>query len=243
MTATLAILASWRLKLCDKTSRVKLTRLLALTLFLSAFLLFCCQPMVGKMVLPLLGGAASVWTTCVLFFQAMLLVGYFYAHVLGKLSSLRNQTFVHLALMAIAFAFLPIRFGSQALPEGGGDPVVWQLFQLVRSVAVPFFVISTTAPLLQSWFSRTSDPEARDPYFLYAASNVGSLLALILYPFVFEPALGVATQSGWWSVGYGLLLLLFLLLAAMFWRAPLQPTAAAPASASHRLLPQGPTPA
>jgi SAM-dependent methyltransferase len=181
--------------------------------------------MVGKMVLPLLGGAASVWTTCVLFFQTMLLVGYVYAHLLGKLSSLRNQTFVHLALMAAAFVFLPIRFGSNVLPEPGADPVVWQLLQLVRSVAVPFFVISTTAPLLQNWFARTKDPAATDPYFLYAASNVGSLLALILYPFVFEPTFGVATQSGWWTAGYAFLLLLFLMLAAMFWRAPLQPVA------------------
>ena len=181
--------------------------------------------MVGKMVLPLLGGAASVWTTCVLFFQAMLLIGYLYAHVLGKLSSLRSQTLAHLALMAAAFVFLPIRFGSNALPEAGADPVVWQLMQLVRSVAVPFFVISTTAPLLQSWFARTQDPAARDPYFLYAASNVGSLLALILYPFVFEPTFGVATQSGWWTAGYGALLVLFLLLVGLFWRSPLQTAA------------------
>ena len=174
------------------------------------------------MVLPLLGGAASVWTTCVLFFQAMLLTGYLYAHLLGKLSSLRNQTFVHLALMAAAFVFLPIRFGSDVQPGTGADPVVWQLLQLARSVAVPFFVISTTAPLLQSWFARTQDPAARDPYFLYAASNAGSLLALVLYPFVFEPTFGVTTQSGWWTTGYGLLLLLFLVLAGMFWRAPLQ---------------------
>jgi SAM-dependent methyltransferase len=201
---------------------VKLTRLLALTLFVSAFLLFCCQPMVGKMVLPLLGGAASVWTTCVLFFQAMLLVGYLYAHLLGKLSSLRHQTLVHLALMAAAFLFLPIRFAGSA-PIGGADPVSWQLLQLVRYVAVPFFVISTTAPLLQSWFARTDDPAAKDPYFLYAASNVGSLLALMLYPFLFEPMFGVGTQSGWWTAGYGLLLFLFLVLAAMFWRTRLQP--------------------
>src|SRR5689334_14617966 len=99
--------------------------------------------MVGKMVLPLLGGAASVWTTCVLFFQAMLLAGYLYAHGLAKLSNLRHQTLVHLALMVVAFAFLPIRFGSGISPEAGANPVVWQLVQLIRTVAVPFFVIST----------------------------------------------------------------------------------------------------
>src|SRR5262245_8675359 len=112
--------------------------------------------MVGKMVLPLLGGAASVWTTCVLFFQAMLLAGYLYAHALGQLSNLRHQPLMHLALMAVAFAFLPIRFGSGASPDAGADPAAWQLLQLVRTVAAPFFVISTTAPLLQTWFARTT---------------------------------------------------------------------------------------
>jgi len=195
---------------------------LGLTLFLSAFLLFCCQPMIGKMVLPLLGGAASVWTTCMLFFQAMLLVGYLYAHGLGKWRSLRGQIAVHLGLLFLVLFFLPMRFGNGAVPEGGESPVAWALLQLFRTVAVPFFAISTTAPLLQRWFSQTGHHQASDPYFLYASSNAGSLLALLVYPFLLEPALGVAAQSRAWSVGYAVLLLAFVLLGGLFWRMPLR---------------------
>jgi spermidine synthase len=192
---------------------------LAFTLFLSAFLLFCCQPMVGKMVLPLLGGAASVWTACVLFFQGMLLAGYLYAHGLAKLKTVRAQMAIHLGLLALVFAFLPIRL-SDNLQSVGDGPVAWVLLELGRSVAVPFFAISTTAPLLQSWFSRSRHAGGRDPYFLYAASNAGSLLALLVYPFAIEPSLGVAAQSGWWSAGFAVLVGAFVLLAAAFWRLP-----------------------
>lgn len=193
---------------------------LAFTLFLSAFLLFCCQPMVGKMMLPLLGGAASVWTACVLFFQGMLLAGYLYAHGLAKLKSVRAQMAVHLGLLAVVFAFLPIRLSDAGQTNVGDGPVAWVLLELLRSVAVPFFAISTTAPLLQSWFSRSPHTGGRDPYFLYAASNAGSLLALLLYPFAIEPTLGVNAQSGWWSVGFAVLVGAFVLLAAAFWRLP-----------------------
>ena len=196
-----------------------LTRLLTLALFLSAFLLFCCQPMVEKMVLPSLGGAAAVWTTCVLFFQAMLLAGYLYAWCLGRLGSMKAQLLTHVGIMALVFLALPIRFIGSA-PAGNVSPVGWELLQLFRSVALPFFVVSTTAPLVQSWFSRTTDPAAKDPYFLYAASNAGSLLSLVLYPFVIEPRLGVAAQSRWWSVGYALLVVLVAISIARFWRTP-----------------------
>src|SRR5688572_646365 len=172
--------------------------------------------MVGKMVLPSLGGAASVWTTCVLFFQSMLLAGYLYAYFVGKLANPRRQFMIHLLLLASAFLVLPIRFGGSA-PTGGASPVLWELSQLFRGVALPFFVVSTTAPLLQSWFSRTKDPAAQDPYFLYAASNGGSLLALLLYPFVLEPAFGVAAQSGAWLAGYVLLVIFVLIAVAHFW--------------------------
>jgi SAM-dependent methyltransferase len=196
---------------------VTLTRHLTVTLFLSAFLLFCCQPMVGKMVLPSLGGAASVWTTCVLFFQSMLLAGYLYVYFLGRLRSPKQQLVIHMILLASVFLTLPIRFGGNA-PAGGSSPVAWELAQLVRGVALPFFVVSATAPLLQSWFSRTKDPAARDPYFLYAASNAGSLLALLLYPFVFEPRLGVSAQSLSWLVGYVVLVVFVLIAISEFWK-------------------------
>ena len=193
-----------------------LTRHLAVTLFLSAFLLFCCQPMVGKMVLPSLGGAGSVWTTCVLFFQVMLLAGYLYVHLLRRLGH-RQQLVVHMILLASVFLTLPIRFSGSA-PAVGSSPVVWELVQLIRGVALPFFVVSATAPLLQSWFSRTKDPAARDPYFLYAASNAGSLLALLLYPFVFEPRLGVSAQSLSWLAGYVVLVIFVLIAISEFWK-------------------------
>jgi SAM-dependent methyltransferase len=196
---------------------VTLTRHLAVTLFISAFLLFCCQPMVGKMVLPSLGGAASVWTTCVLFFQSMLLAGYLYVHFLGRIRSHRHQLVIHMVLLVSAFLMLPIRFGGSG-PSGGSSPILWELLQLIRGVALPFFVVSATAPLLQSWFSRTKDPAARDPYFLYAASNTGSLLALILYPFVFEPRLGVSVQSLAWLVGYVVLVVFVLISISEFWK-------------------------
>src|SRR5687767_4647249 len=167
--------------------------------------------MVGKMILPSHGGAAAVWTTCVLFFQGMMLEGYLYAYVHGKLSHARSQFVIHMLLLVSAFVVLPIRFGESA-PVGGTSPVAWELLQLIRSVGLPFFVVATTAPLLQSWFSRTKDTAAQDPYFLYAASNVGSLLALLLYPFVFDPNLGVSAQSLAWLVGY-VVLVIFVVVA------------------------------
>ena len=177
--------------------------LLASTLLLSAFLLFCFQPMVGKMVLPFLGGAASVWTTAVLFFQLMLLAGYFYADRLARIESLKTQMAVHLALMVVAVFFLPVRFSGAGLgADTYRNPVLWEFLGLLKTAGIPYFMVSTTAPLLQSWFSRTDDASGRDPYFLYAASNTGSLLALLAYPFFIEPVLGVQAQSLYWLAGY-----------------------------------------
>jgi hypothetical protein len=202
-------------------NRANLRILLAATVLLSAFLLFCFQPMVGKMVLPFLGGAASVWTTAVLFFQLMLLAGYFYADRLSRIESLRTQMIIHLILMAVAVLFLPVRFTAAALGEGAYEhPVLWEFVGLLRSVGVPYFMVSTTAPLMQSWFSRTKDAASQDPYFLYAASNMGSLLALIAYPFLIEPTFGVRAQSLYWLAGYVVLILLAISLNVLFSRAP-----------------------
>ena len=152
--------------------------------FLSAFLLFMCQPMVGKMLLPYFGGAANVWTTCVLFFQFMLLLGYVYAHLLARVRRCENadRHARHRSVVALACSSDPIQrrivrvflFTSIASTTR---------FCLTTSTAIPFFVVSTTAPLLQNWFSRTTHSASSDPYFLYSASNAGSLLALIAYPF------------------------------------------------------------
>jgi hypothetical protein len=199
-----------------QTSR--LVYLFAPTLFLSAFLLFCCQPMVGKMMLPLLGGAASVWITCVLFFQLMLLTGYGYAHVLERFASLRGQILIHSGMMIAALLFLPIEFAGRPDETASQYPTLWLLGQLIKSVGVPFCIVSTTAPLLQNWLSKTPNPSGRDPYFLYAVSNAGSLIALIAYPVLIEPQLGVTVQSWVWVAGYAALVLLVFLAAALIWK-------------------------
>ena len=191
--------------------------LFAPTIFLSAFLLFCCEPMVGKMMLPLLGGAASVWITCLLFFQLMLLAGYGYAHVLERYANVRTQMLVHAAVMVAAALFLPVRFGIRPEAEASAHPTAWVLAMLVRTVGLPFCIVSTTAPLLQNWLSKTSTDSGRDPYFLYAVSNAGSLLALLAYPLAIEPRWGVHLQSSAWAVGYGLLLLLVAAAARLAW--------------------------
>src|SRR5262245_56373331 len=161
------------------------------TIFLSAFLLFVCEPMVGKMMLPLLGGAASVWITCLLFFQLMLLSGYAYAHALERYANVRTQMLVHAVLMLTAVFFVPIQFVTRPDASASAHPTLWLLGMLVRSVGVPFCIVSTTAPLLQNWLSKTSTVSGRDPYFLYAVSNAGSLLALLAYPILIEPRWGV----------------------------------------------------
>jgi len=188
-----------------------------MTLFASAFLLFVCQPMVGKMVLPFLGGAAAVWTTCVLFFQVMLLAGYVYAHALGRVADVRKQILTHGVVLLLPLAFLPIQFAGASTESFFQHPSLQLLALLAASVGVPFFVISTTAPLLQNWFSRTEDSSARDPYFLYSASNTGSLLALIAYPFLVEPRVGVAAQNRLWLVGYIVFLGLLAVASALLW--------------------------
>src|SRR5215813_9376584 len=187
------------------------------TIFLSAFLLFVCEPMVGKMMLPLLGGAASVWITCLLFFQLMLLLGYSYAHALERLASVQTQMLVHASFMLAVVFFLPIQFVTRPDASASTHPTLWLLGMLIRSVGIPFCIVSTTAPLLQNWLSKTSSASGRDPYFLYAVSNAGSLLALLAYPIAMEPRWGVRLQSSGWAVGYGVLLLLVVGAARLVW--------------------------
>ena len=188
------------------------------TLFLSAFLLFWFEPMVGKMMLPLLGGAASVWITCLLFFQLTLLTGYIYAHLLERFVKLRSQIFVHALLMFAALVFLPIHFAGGPNEAAVRHPAIWLLGQLLVTAGIPFAVVSTTAPLLQNWLSKTSTASARDPYFLYAISNGGSLIALLGYPLFIEPHMGAHVQSSLWLAGYGALALMVFATSAMVWR-------------------------
>jgi spermidine synthase len=176
----------------------------AVTLFVGACLLFLVQPMVSKMMLPHLGGSPNVWNTCMCFFQAMLLLGYAYAHWLTTRFGGLAQAAIHAAVLGAAALFLPFDLTTQ-LPPAEGSPVPWLIARLATTVGPPFFAISATAPLLQRWFSRTDHPAAGDPYFLYAASNAGSLLALLAYPLIVEPALPLWQQSRDWSFGLGLL--------------------------------------
>jgi len=177
-----------------------------MTLGLSAFLLFWSEPMVGKMVLPHAGGAAAVWTSCVLFFQLMMLAAYLYAHLLGKVGSVRLQFGLHAASLLVPLLFLPFVFTGDIRSETAGNPAAWIVGRLIATVGVPFFVVATTAPLLQKWFSTTRDESAGDPYFLYAASNAGSLAALVLHPLVLEPFFGLRSQAKAWQLGYVLML-------------------------------------
>src|SRR5690348_2286849 len=194
-----------------------LVPLFGATLFLSAFLMFLVEPMIARMVLPLLGGAPAVWNTCLVFFQIMLLAGYAYAHGATRLLGVRRHIAVHVMLLALPLLVLPIGL-HHAPPASGEGPVAWLLLALTGSIGLPFFVLSTSAAVLQKWFSATDDEAAGDPYFLYAASNLGSFLALLAYPLVFEPTLRLQDQSRLWTLGYALLVVLTLGCAAAVWR-------------------------
>jgi len=181
----------------------------ALTVFLSAFLLFQVQPLIGKYILPWFGGAPAVWSTLMLFFQVLLVGGQAYAYwLVGRLST-RKQGIVHLALLGTSLCLLlvtglawdsPITPGARWKPLGIETPM-WQILKILAvSVGLPYFVLSTTNPLMQTWFNY-DNPE-RSPYRLYALSNAGSLLGLVAYPFLLEPALPLRTQANLWTWGY-----------------------------------------
>jgi MFS family permease len=177
------------------------------TIFLSAFLLFGIQPMFAKMVLPKLGGSPAVWSTAMVFFQAMLLAGYAYAHWLVSRFSVRRAALIHVTLMVVVLATsLPIGIaaGFERPPQQG--EIAWLLALFAASVGLPFFAVAANGPLLQAWFARTGHEHARDPYFLYAASNIGSFLALLAYPLAVEPFLRLQAQTSLWAWGFALLL-------------------------------------
>jgi spermidine synthase len=172
----------------------------SLTIFLSAFLLFQVQPLIGKFVLPWFGGTPSVWTTCMLFFQLLLFGGYAYAHLISSRLSPRTQSVVHGVLLAAACLALPIIPGETFKPLGTEDPILRIVLVLGATVGAPFFVLSATGPLLQGWFSRTH--RNRSPYRLYALSNVGSLLALITFPTVFDWLVPTRFLAWGWSISF-----------------------------------------
>ncbi len=200
--------------------------LFPVTIFLSAFLLFQLQPMVGRYILPWFGGGPAVWTTCLLFFQACLLAGYAYAHWLGALANLRVQAGIHMMLLLGSLAFLPLH-PSAAIwkPASAADPSGRILLLLTVTVGGPYLLLSATTPLLQRWF--TIDHPRKSPWRLYALSNFGSFLALVSYPFVFEPLLRLRTQGSIWS---GLYLVFAVLCGCAAWRLRFLKPAPAPAS-------------
>ena len=178
-------------------------------LFTSAGLLFWVQPLIAKMLLPLLGGAPSVWNTCMVFFQALLLAGYAYVLAIGRFR-VKTQILIHLPLLILAGTVLPFSISEGLLTQlpSQTNPTLWLLKALAITVGFPFFVLSATAPLLQRWFSHSSHSAAKDPYFLYAVSNAGSMLSLLAFPFVLEPRWNLGTQSRYWAIGYVLLAVL-----------------------------------
>ena len=190
----------------------------AMTLFLSAGLLFSVQPMLGKMILPILGGAPAVWNTCLVFFQISLLLGYLYAHLSTRWLGVRRQAVVHLVLLLLPLLLLPIALRGNYADLPANQPVFRLFGVLLLTAGLPFLAVATSAPLLQKWFAQTGHASAKDPYFLYAASNAGSLLALLAYPLMLEPTLTLAEQSRQWRNGYLLLLVFVLLCAALLWR-------------------------
>ncbi|CAN0048812.1 unnamed protein product, partial [Phaeothamnion confervicola] len=171
--------------------------LYAITIFLSSFLLFLVQPLIARLILPWFGGTAAVWTTCMLFFQCVLLAGYAYAHATTAKLSPRSQALLHTVLLAVAAATLPILPDPAWKPEGGGEPISRILLLLCATVGLPYLLISSTSPLVQAWFSRTR-PGA-NPYRLFAVSNFASLLALVGYPLFVEPNLTNGQQVYGWS--------------------------------------------
>ncbi|MDT4328626.1 spermidine synthase [Methylomonas sp. MED-D] len=190
----------------------------AATLFISALLMFVLQPMFGKLLLPLLGGTPAVWNTCMVFYQTLLFCGYLYAHWLTARQGAQRQIQIHTALMIFSVFALPVALPDNPSPPTAGNPAWWLVWTLFLAIGLPFFVISATAPLLQSWFSRCGHRSSGDPYYLYAASNAGSLLALLSYPFLIEPNIGLANQRLVWSGGYLLLCACILFCAAGYWR-------------------------
>ncbi len=181
--------------------------ILTVIVFVNAALLFSVEPMFSKLVLPLLGGTPGVWNTCLVFFQAALLVGYGYAHALAGIRDPRRRTAVHVAIFALSCLALPLAVRANADPPPGNGGILWLLALLTTSLGAPFIMLSSGAPLAQRWLADSGHPNAANPYFLYAASNLGSLVALLSYPVFIEPSLTLSAQRTAWSAGYVILAL------------------------------------
>src|SRR5215475_5714744 len=189
----------------EPISRASRSRALLLVTFfatvvLSAALLFMVQPMFTKLVLPRFGGAPSVWSVAIVFFQTALLAGYAYAHWLTRCASGRASVAIHLAVMIAAAFALPLSIAAGWDRPPAAAEALWLIGLFTASIGLPFFALAANSPLLQAWFARTDHPAAKDPYFLYAASNVGSFLALVSYPTVIEPFVRLGDQVRFWAI-------------------------------------------
>ncbi|UOA08541.1 fused MFS/spermidine synthase [Methylobacter sp. S3L5C] len=198
--------------------RLSLIILFAGTLFTSASLMFVLQPLFGKLLLPLLGGSPAVWNTCMVFYQTILFLGYLYAHTISTRFNQHRQIQIHAAVILISFLALPLALPENTVPPTDNNPTFWLLWTLFLAIGLPFFVVSTTAPLVQKWFANIGHHTSHDPYYLYAASNTGSLIALLSYPFLLEPGIGLANQKNYWSIGYLFLSLLIAGCAFVLWK-------------------------
>ncbi len=201
------------------------TVLYSITIFVSAALLFLIEPMFAKFVLPSFGGTPAVWTGSMMFFQAALLASYFYVHATTNWLGARRQAWLHLAVVLlplVSFALAgPIDVPAEEwAPPADENPIFWLLGLLLMAVGLPFFAVSATNPLIQRWISETEHPSSRDPYFLYRASNLGSVIGLLGYPLLMEPNLRLADQGMFWTVGYAVLVVLVFASAAVLWRSP-----------------------
>src|SRR5687768_10840831 len=198
----------------------------AAAIFLGAFLLFLVQPIIAKQILPWFGGSAAVWATCMVFFQMTLLVGYAYADLTTRKLEPRRQVALHMVLLAVSLLVLPITPDPAWKPAGDENPS-WRILGLLTlTIGLPYFILSTTSPLLQAWFARRFHHAI--PYRLFALSNLASLIALLSYPVLIEPWISTLTQSISWSAFYVLFALLcgYAAYASMF--APAVPAVAGP---------------
>src|SRR5258706_1696186 len=214
--------------------------LAALTIFCGAFFLFQVEPLIAKAILPWFGGSAQVWTTCLLFFQAALLLGYLYAHLLSERVRPKWQIRIHVGLLLLSLAFLPIFPAARFKPLGGEDPLLLILALLAATIGLPFVLLSATNPLIQSWLARAHNERGVPiaPYWLFALSNLASMLALLAYPVLGAPNLTLRTKPLAWSTGYAVFVLLC---AAAAWRYRSR-SATAAAEAQAAAISHGPRP-
>jgi hypothetical protein len=214
---------------CDIAVPAQMTSvtLFGVAVFVSAALVFMVEPIIGRLVLPTLGGSPAVWNTSLAFFQAALLVGYAYAHVLQRMGSIRRQLVIHGLVLVAAAAVLPLHVSHALGTPDHLPPAVWLLGTLSLSIGPPFAALSATAPLIQAWYAqlRKGDTGSVNPYPLYAASNLGSLSALLAYPVIVEPVLRLKTQTLGWSLSYAIFLLLIAILGRLVWAGRVSPDA------------------